>query len=154
ERTSELVDNSLRSIALADDLRYQAYRLSRPGLDGEQIASIRGQIDADARAYDPLATGVGEAAQWDRLQSLLAHLQHEQPLPASGSSAGLIGEIEGVIARLVEINQRDAHEAAVVIADAHESGLVADAIVLAITLGLATVIAFVLVRVLRRQKAL
>ena len=154
ERTTELVDNSLRSIALADDLRYQAYRLSQPGLDVEQIASIRIQIEADGRAYDPIATGVGEAAQWDRLQALLAHLQHEQPMPTPAASATLVAEIETVIARLVEINQRDAREAVAVIDDAHRNGLYADALGLAITLGLAIAIALALMRSLRRQRAL
>ncbi len=154
DRTNELVDNSLRSIALADDLRYQAYRLSQPNLDVEQIASIREQIETDARAYDPIATGVSEAAQWDRLQALLAHLQHEQPIPTTGANSTLIGEIETVIARLVEINQHDARDSVNVISDTHRGGLYADVLLLAITLALAVAIALVLLRALRRQRVL
>jgi signal transduction histidine kinase len=152
--TSKLVEDSMRSIALADDLRYQAYRLATANLTVDQIQSIAEQIDADARAYDPLATGVGEAAEWDRLQALLAHLRHEQPLPASGSSATLISEIETSIARLVEINQSEARSNAGAIRSVHRDGMVADAIVGVITLALAALVAVVLVRALRRQRVL
>src|SRR5215510_8190622 len=58
--TSQLVDDSLRSVALADDLRYQAYRLSASSLDRAQLMAIAAQIGADAREYDSLATGPGE----------------------------------------------------------------------------------------------
>lgn len=154
DTTNELVNNSMRSIALADDLRYQAYRLATANLAQDQIQSIAEQIDADARAYNPLATGVGEGAEWDRLQALLAHLRHEQPLPTYGSSATLINEIETSIARLVEINQSDARTSAAEIADAHRSGLVADSIVGALTLSMAALVAVALVRSLRREREL
>src|SRR5262249_5581368 len=60
DRPSELVDNSLPSIALADALRYQAYRLSAPALDPARLASIANEIAVDARAYEPIATDEGE----------------------------------------------------------------------------------------------
>lgn len=154
DTTAELTEDSLRSVALADDLRYQAYRLSVANLTPDQIASIAEQIDADARAYNPLATGIGEAAEWQRLQGLLAHLRHEQPLPTSGSSATLISEIETSIARLVEINQQEARRSVRSIAAAHKSALFLDAIVGAATIILAALVALVLLRALRRQRAL
>jgi signal transduction histidine kinase len=153
DTTDQLVNNSMRSIALADDLRYQAHRLATANLVADQIDSIVEQIDADARAYAPLATFEGEGAEWQRLQGLLAHLRHEQPLPTTGSSATLIGEIETSIARLVEINQSEARRDALTISDAHHSGLVADAIVGAITLAMAILVAAALVRALRRERA-
>jgi len=153
DTTNELVNNSMRSIALADDLRYQAYRLATANLNADQIESISEQIDADARAYNPIATSIGERSEWDRLQSLLAHLRHEQPLATSGSSTTLIAEIETSIARLVEINQSAARESSRQIADAHRSGLWADAVVGAITLVLAILVAVALVRSLRRERA-
>jgi len=153
DTTNELVNNSMRSIALADDLRYQAYRLATANLNADQIESISEQIDADARAYSPLANGVGERNEWDRLQSLFAHLRHEQPLSTTGSSATLINEIETSIARLVEINQSEARRNAQEIADAHRSGLWADAVVGTVTLVLAVLVAIALVRSLRRERA-
>ncbi len=152
--TEALVENSMRSVTLADDLRYQAYRLSIPNLTSDQIASIAEQIDADARAYTPIATGVGEGEEWTRLQGLLAHLRSEQPLSSSGASATVISEIETSIARIVQINQNDARENAQTITDAHRNGLVIDAVIGAITLALAAMVALVLVRALRRQRAL
>jgi signal transduction histidine kinase len=154
EHTDELVGNSLRSITLADDLRYQAYRLSVANLSPDQIASIAEQIDADARAYDPLATSEGENDEWKRLQGLLSHLRHEQPLPTNGSSATLVSEIETSIGRLVAINQDEARRGANEIGDLHWRGLVLDAVVGTITLGCVGLVALALVRTLRRQRAL
>ena len=154
DTTARLTENSLRSIALADDLRYQAYRLSTANLTPDQIQSIAEQIDSDARAYEPLATYLGEAAEWNRLQGLLAHLQHEQPLPTTGSSATLISEIENSIAKLVAINQAEAHRDASTIGTAHSGGLAIDAVVGAITLILVALVALALLRALRRQRAL
>lgn len=152
--TGALVEDSLRSVALADDLRYQAYRLTAPNLAPEQFASIAEQIDADARAYDPLAKSDGEGDEWNRLQGLLAHLRHAQPLPAEGSSGPLISEIETSIARLVRINQDDARRNAEQIAETHRSGLVLDAVVGVTTLLLVALVALALVRSLRRQREL
>jgi signal transduction histidine kinase len=154
DHTTALVEDSLRSVALADDLRHQAYRLSTANLAPDQIASIAEQIDADARAYDPLANSEGEGDEWNRLQGLFAHLRHEQPLPAANSSSGLISEIETSIARLVRINQDEARRGANAIADAHKSGLIIDAVVGVITLALVSLVALVLVRTLRRQRVL
>jgi signal transduction histidine kinase len=154
DHTTALVEDSLRSVALADDLRHQAYRLSTANLAPDQIASIAEQIDADARAYDPLANSEGEDDEWNRLQSLFAHLRHEQPLPTTNSSSGLISEIETSIARLVRINQDEARRGANAIADAHKSGLIIDAVVGVITLALVSLVALVLVRTLRRQRVL
>lgn len=154
EHTSALVENSLRSVALADDLRYQAYRLSIANLTPVQIASIAAQIDADAQAYDRLANGEGEVDEWNRLQGLLAHLRHEQPLTTTGSTTGLISEIATSIARLVRINQDEARHSADEITATHARGLVVDALVGALTLVLVAIVAFVLVRALRRQRVL
>jgi signal transduction histidine kinase len=149
-----MTENSLRSVAIADDLRYQAYRLSTTNLTPDQIASIAEQIDADARAYDPLIGSPAESREFDRLQSMLAHLRHEQPLTTSGSSATLISEIETSIARLVAINQAESRRDAAAISDAHRGGLVIDAIVFAVTIILAALVALVLLRALSRQRAL
>ena len=148
--TAALVDDSLRSVALADDLRYQAHRLSHPGLDDHELASIARDVAWDARAYEPLADDPGEDTEWRRLQALLAHLQHDR----AGASVTLVEDVEASIARLVAINQESARTSRDVIRRAHEHGLVADAIVGAITLALALAVAIVLVRALRRQRGL
>ncbi|MFT3698469.1 MAG: HAMP domain-containing sensor histidine kinase [Kofleriaceae bacterium] len=153
DHTSSLVEDSLRSVALADDLRYQAYRLTQPNLSPDQIQSIAEQIDADARAYDPISdTSPGEGVEWNRLQGLLSHLRHEQPLVTNGGT--VIAEIETSIGRLVAINQTEARNYAASIKAVHTSGLVVDAIVGVITLILASAVAIVLIRTLRRQREL
>src|SRR5215831_6792087 len=77
-RTSELVDDSLRSVALADDLRYQAHRLATNRLDRTQLMAIAAQIGADAREFDPIATAPGERAEWSALQLLFGRLQQDR----------------------------------------------------------------------------
>jgi two-component system, OmpR family, sensor kinase len=152
ERTGRLVDDSLRSVALADDLRYQAHRLSAAALDRVQLIAIAGQIGADARAYDPIATGTGERAEWATLQLLFGRLQQDRADP--GSIASLVAEIEQSIARLIEINQRAARDNEAAIAALLRRGLIADAVIGAVTLGLAISVGLVLLRLLRRQREL
>ena len=152
ERTAELVDDSLRSVTLADDLRYQAYRLSAAPLDRAQLISIAGQIAADARAYDPIATGTGERSEWSALQRLFDRLQQDRAEPSS--IAPLVAEIEQSIARLIEINQRAARDHEAAIAALHRRGLIADAVIGAVTLALAVGVGLVLLRSLRRQRQL
>ncbi len=154
DRTAEMIDNTLRSITLADDLRYQAYRLTVPELDRAQLDSIVTQIAVDARAYDPIATFPGEATEWARLQGLLRQLQQLQPLPASGAGPELVRQIESSIAHLVYINEQEAHGDEEFIADAHRKGLLIDIAMVALTVLLVTGVAIALVRILRRQRAL
>ncbi len=148
ERTSLLLDDSLRSITLADDLRSNAYRLSMAGVDQAQLAAIAQQIDADARAFDPIATSAGERDEWNRLQALLAQLRG-----APGTTA-LIPEITKSIVHLVEINQATARSDAEAIGNIHDRGLWIDVGVGLVTLGLVIAIAFALIRALRAQRTL
>jgi signal transduction histidine kinase len=152
DRTAQLVDDSLRSIALADDLRYQAHRLSAAALDRVQLMSIAAQIGADAREYDPIATGPGERSEWSTLQLLFGRLQQDRDDPSS--IAPLVTGIEQSIGRLIEINERVARDNEVAIAALHRHGLFADAAIGAVTLALAICVGLVLVRSLRRQRRL
>ena len=152
ERTAQLVDDSLRSVALADDLRYQAHRLSASPLDHTQLRSIAEQINVDARAYDPIATSPGERSEWSSLRLLFDRLQQHRADPSSISP--LVEEIEQSIARLIEINQSAAREDAAAIAAIHRRGLIADEVSGAITLVLAVVVGLALLRSLRHQRRL
>jgi signal transduction histidine kinase len=152
DRTAQLVDDSLRSIELADDLRYQAHRLSAAALDRAQLISIAEQIGADAREYDPIATGPGERSEWSTLQLLFGRLEQDREDPSS--IAPLVAGIEQSIARLVEINERVARDNEAAIAALHRHGLIADAVIGAVTLALAIGVGLVLLRSLRRQRRL
>ena len=124
ERTAQLVDDSLRSVALADDLRYQAHRLSASPLERTELLSIAERINADARAYDPIATGPGERSEWSALQLLFGRLQLDREDPRS--IAPLVAGIEQSIARLIAINEGAARDHAAAIAAIHHRGLIAD----------------------------
>jgi two-component system OmpR family sensor kinase len=151
-RTSQLVDDSLRSVALADDLRYQAHRLTTSSLDRAQLMAIAAQIGADAHEYDQLAIGPDERTEWSTLQQLFGRM--EQDRADSGSIAALIDAIERSIARLIEINRREAAHDQAVIAALHRRGLAIDAAIGAVTLALAIGVGIALVRSLRRQRKL
>jgi signal transduction histidine kinase len=149
--TSELVDDSLESIALADDLRYQAYRLVGGDQAPATLASIAKQIDADAIAYTPVAKGTDEFGEWVHLQGLLAHLQHDA---MASDTQAMLREVEASIARLVVLNQRSARDYATEIRSEHSDGLWLDVIVGFITIGFAILIGATLVRGLRRRRRL
>jgi signal transduction histidine kinase len=151
-RTEELVDDSLRSVTLADDLRYQAHRLTAARHDRDQLIAIAGQIGADAREYDPIANGPGERSEWSTLKLLFGRLQQDRDEPAV--VADLVSQIEQSIARLIEINRRAARDDAAAIAELHRRGLWADVVIGAITIVLAVAVGYVLLRSLRRQRRL
>jgi len=151
-RTAQLVPASLRSVALADDLRYQAHRLSAIPLDAAQLISIAARIGADAREFDPIAIGAGERREWAILQLLFDRLQQQRDEPSS--IAPLVAQIEQSIARLIEINERAARDHEAAIAAVHRRGLVAAAVIGAITLILATGVGLALLRSVRRQRRL
>jgi signal transduction histidine kinase len=154
--TTQLVEDSLRSIALADDLRHQAYRLSEPNVPPDEIARIRAHISEIERAYDPLATagGMDEALQWSKLEALLAQLQHERPEVSFEARATALAGIESIIQQLVDINQNDARVAGMRIDAVHRHGLYTNIVVIVSTVALALAIALALLRALRRQRAL
>jgi len=151
-RTSQLVDDSLRSVALADDLRYQAHRLGANRVDRAQLMAIAAQIATDAREYDPIATAPGERAEWSTLQLLFGRLQQDRA--ELGPIDGLVDAIEQSIARLIEINRREAADDQAAIAELHRRTLAVDAAIALGTLALAIGIGIALVRSLRRQRDL
>lgn len=142
-RTGELVDDALRSVSLADDLGSQARRLAAAHTP-VQLARVAARIEEDIRAYDPLATYDGERAEWTHLQGLLDHLRDD---PA------VVDDIEASIARLVEINQREAADGVASIRREHRIAIAVGAVEVAAILGLAAVVAWFLVRALRRERA-
>ena len=151
-RTAQLVDDSLHSVALADDLRYQAHRLGASRLDRAQLRAIAAQIAADAREYDPIATSPGERIEWSTLQLLFGRLQQDRA--ELGPIDGLVDAIEQSIARLIDINRGEARDDQEAITALQRRGLAVDAAIGAVTLALAVGVGAALVRSLRRQRAL
>jgi len=145
QHTASLVDNSLQSVALADDLRYQAHRLQQPNLDPHTLAQIIAQIEVDAAKYDPLADGDEEREAWRKLRGQLDQL----------SRGDLdIKQIEASLDNIVTINRKQAQQFVDEIHDLHHNGIWADVAAGAVTAIVSLLIGIVLVRVLRRQREL
>jgi signal transduction histidine kinase len=145
ERTAALVDDSLQSVALADDLRYQAYRLSRAHQDPHALAQIIAQIEIDAAAYDPIANNDGEREAWNKLRDQLDRLSRGQ---------AVVTDIEASIANIIQINRREAAGFVSQIHEIHRNGIWVDVVAGVITAVVAVLIGIVLVRVIRRQRDL
>ncbi len=150
--TTNLVEDALGSVALADHLRADAHVLAaNPG--ATVAARVARQIANDAARYEPLATYPGERTEWTHLQGLLDRLQHHSTDDAA-AAAQLVDEIEASIDRIVQLNEREAADSVAVIRAIHREAFVADAAAGVLTLVLATIVAIVLVRTLGRQRAL
>src|SRR5207244_483386 len=108
----------------------------------------------DARTFDPLATSAGEREEWDRLRAALRGLEERVERRDAAAVAPLTTEIGRSIDRLVQINRDAARAQAQAIRRVHRQAILADASVGVLTVGLVSMIALVLLRVLRRQRAL
>ena len=145
DRTAALVDNSLQSVALADDLRYQAHRLANTHLEPHILGAIVAQIEIDAAAYDPLADGDGERDAWNLLRDQLHRLTRGEPI---------VSDIEKSIATIIEINRREAASFVRQIHDIHRNGIWVDVGAGLLTAFVAIAIGVVLLRLLRREREL
>ncbi|HEY1555046.1 MAG TPA: HAMP domain-containing sensor histidine kinase [Kofleriaceae bacterium] len=147
QRTSFMVSNSVESLVIVSDLRYQAARLV-PATDQTQIAAIVAQIDSDLWQYQPLATEPGERDEYMRLGSELADIRR------GGPNAAQLATLCASIDHLEDINRLAAYRNAEEIRATHVREIAADVVLGAVTLLLAAGIGLVLVRALRRQRAL
>ena len=153
-RTSEIVENSQRSVELVDDLREQSHQLVNPNISAEELVAATKQIRVDVKAFDPLATSIGEREEWNQLQALLAQLEHAVETRDRPSLVGIGKAVAGSIDKLVVINREAAHAQAEAIRGTHHQAILADGSVGALTLALVTAITWILLRVLGRQRAL
>jgi len=152
-RTTDLVDDALRSVALADDLRRQVHTLTAGSEDHQVVATALGRIGADMAMYAPLARYPGERDEWTRLERLVERLQQLAPATLAVDTK-LLGEIEGSLDRVVEINERQAKSNVGAIRSSFHQDYGLDAVGLTITIVLAFAVAAVLSRSIRRQRAL
>jgi signal transduction histidine kinase len=146
-RTDELVDDALRSVTLADDMRSQAHRLER-ARRRDRIEAILAQLAYDAREFDPLANGPSEREEWGLLRVMLAALR-DRP-----QTQLYVGAIETSIDRIVEINRQQATNAVAAIRAAQRDGIWVDTGAGLVTLGLAAIVALWLRRAMRSERAL
>lgn len=151
-RTTDIVGNSQRSIELVDDLRAQTHRLEQPESSLERTDAAMARILTDVKAYDPLATSVGEREEWSHLHALLVRFQSNATQRRSDSI--LASDIERSLDRLVGINGKASHEQVEAIHRIHERAILVDTFVGGLAFTLAALIAVVLSRLLRRQQLL
>ena len=147
DRSNYLVENSVESLVLVGDLRYQAAKLESEH-DAAQQSAILAQIDSDLRQYAPLATEQGEREEYAQLASTLDSVRK------NGTSPEDLATIEASIDHLEHINRVGAYRNAEAIRATHARELAADLVVGAVTVLLAAIVGLVLVRALRRQRAL
>ena len=146
-RAAAMAENSVESLLLTGDLRYQAARL-QAARDPAELPAMLAQVDADLRQYEPLATEPGERDEYLRLRDAVAEVRQ------TGPSASYIAAVVASIDHLEAINRIAAYRDAADIRQTHSRELAADTLVGGITLTLVIAVALVLVRTLRRQRHL
>ncbi len=150
-RTGEMVENTQRSVELLEDLHTEVFALSRdPSPD--ELASIKARFTALSSEYDKLASEEGERLQWQRLHTaiveMVAQASAGDPLRERSE------EIDRRVDSLIAINRAAAHAHAEEIRVAHRQAIIADGSVGAVVLALCLAVAFVVRRMLQRQREL
>jgi signal transduction histidine kinase len=151
-RTTDIVENSQRSITLLNNIRDHAKRLAATNSEHE-IDQLTRAIDEDARDYDPLATYQGEREEWLHLQDLLRELSGN-PSYRQRTASVVEAEIDNSIDKLLSINFLEGSSNVAAIRAAHRHALWSDAVVGGIVLATVALISFWLLRVLGRQRRL
>jgi len=146
-RTEDLVENSFRSIRLVTALRDEAQTVER-GTDPAQVRTAAARITELSRRYEPLATYTGEEARWHELRAELEILLGGRAPPT------LSAQIRSTVEALVAINQDSLAAQSQAIQRVHRNAVVADVAVGGLTFVLLVVLAWLLVRILARQRAL
>jgi two-component system, OmpR family, sensor kinase len=142
ERTTNLVDNAMRSIRIVDDLRYQAHLLTDPQ-PPHRLAAILADIAIDSRSYEPLTTYSGERGEWDHLRRLLERAERVNGAPLDSH---LLAQIEHSVDDLVAINQREAQKSANGIRDINRAGIFTD-----LGLGILTILSAITIALMLRR---
>ncbi len=149
-RTDDIVENATRSIDLVDDLRDEVRRLADPTITPAEAAAARARLARYATEYEPLSNNTGEREEWSRLKGRLQAIEEN----VTQVSRAELRQVSASVDRLVEINHAAAHADERSIASTHRSAIIADASVGLVVLALAALVAWWLLRVVERQRAL
>ena len=150
--TTDIVENSQRSITLLNNIRDHAKRLAATNSEGE-IDQLTKEIEVDSRDYDPLATYQGEREEWTHLQGLLRELS-ANPSNRPRTASVVEGEVDNSIDTLLRINSLEGSSNVAAIRAAHRQAVWSDAGVGGIVLATVTLISIWLLRVLAHQRRL
>jgi signal transduction histidine kinase len=151
-RTTDIVENSQRSITLLNNIRDHAEHLAATNSEPE-IEQLARAVDEDAREYDPLATYQGEREEWTHLQGLLRELSGN-PRNRRRAASVVEGEIGKSIDKLLSINSLEGSSNVAAIRAANRQAVWSDAVVGGIVIAIALAISLWLLRVLGRQRRL
>lgn len=147
DRTDDLVDNAFRSIRLVTALREEA-QVMVTSSDVRRVRAAAARISELSRRYEPLANYPGEERGWHQLRAALEKVLSGQTDPSVSA------EIHAAVEVLVALNQDEMTTQTQAIQRVHRSAVVADVAVGALTFVLLTVLAWLLVRILARQRTL
>ena len=151
-RTTDIVENSQRSITLLNNIRDHAEHLAATNSEPE-IEQLARAVDEDAREYDPLATYQGKREEWTHLQALLRELSGN-PRNRRRAASVVEGEIGKSIDKLLSINSLEGSSNVAAIRAANRQAVWSDAVVGGIVIAIALAISLWLLRVLGRQRRL
>ena len=151
-RTTDIVENSQRSITLLNNIRDHAAHLAATNSEPE-IDQLARAVDEDAREYDPLATYQGKREEWTHLQALLRELSGN-PRNRRRAASVVEGEIGKSIDKLLSINSLEGSSNVAAIRAANRQAVWSDAVVGGIVIAIALAISLWLLRVLGRQRRL
>ncbi len=153
-RTAQIVENTQRSVELLEDLHSETFRLARLISTPAVREAAAARLAAIAAEYDKVATDLGERAEWHALSETIRRLHVSAGSGRVEELRTLSDEIDLRVDRLVAINREAARANAEQIAAAHRDAIVADGSVGALVLLLSAGVAFVLRRLVSRQRAL
>jgi signal transduction histidine kinase len=145
-QTDHMVENSLRSIELADDLKLEAHLVLEHRNDPRLLGMSIEKVSATVAEYAPLATEKGEHAEFDHLLELLPKLQ-------AGNDA-VVPEIEATIERLITINESAARGFETRMVGSQDRMVIIDILAGIVTIASALLIVIMLARSVRRQREL
>ncbi len=150
-RSDQLRHEAMRSLELVGNLRQEATELAQPNLPPERVHALRQRLEADVRAYEPLATAEREK-EWGRLRQALVRLE-AQAEEGDTRAADQTPEISEAVDNLVAINRRDAERLSYEMGALQRARMKSDLATGLVSVGLVGLLAMALTRARQRERA-
>jgi signal transduction histidine kinase len=153
----DLSTNALRSVELAEDMRWQLWHVVPRGDSSGSGAPDALQallwLERDVKAYEPLATFEGERPEWTTLSTLTRRLAEELARGDATAARHTATSAQESVERLVVLNRAEADEIGSQLIGLGRPQVVVDALAgVVVVLGLAQV-ARARLRALERERA-
>jgi len=151
----DLSTNALRSVELAEDMRWQLSHLllkADPSGTSDALQALL-WLERDVRAYEPLATFEGERPEWDTLSRLTRQLSEELGRGDATAARHTAAAAHESVERLISLNRLEADTIGSQLVGLGRPQVVADALAgVVVVLALAQV-ARARLRALERERA-